>query len=456
MSDSKRYDSVDLTGGDQDYLKAIKNIDKRAEASISRITSANEKADESIADSVALLESLGYSSAKDAASLKAERPSKRQVARLRSWDEIVKEAQIAIPGEVSVSDLLSDSEIAKSNEFINRIRAKYDLEHKLDALDWGIAGIAGAISALVDIFLVKMPSTAGKLGGAGTKGGWLSDTIKKKLKNMYSPEQIRELEKKFGVPYDPSTSKNLAKKVAGLGPRSHRFQSLGHDPILGFIFGIRDIMQGKFTAIDKFGKVIVQDIAGAEKGVSFFQALVTQIGHLKSDIGTPAGLPAPFMPLFQLLQFGDIDGRTIGELSRAMYANGYDFGHFLAMSIPVMIIEVLVRVLYFAKRLHEKHTFMESLPFDLPGKRRQPKLQTMLFTAHTIATAANAGKVYFMKNPMAINLAQWQWYAKVSFSQLRWVLFTKEAERLELVQEAIDSDWQHVNDELAKGWEFRE
>lgn len=456
MSDSKRYDSVDLTGGDQDYLKAIKNIDKRAEASISRITSANEKADESIADSVALLESLGYSGAKDAASLKAERPSKRQVARLRSWDGIVKEAQIAIPGEVSVSDLLSDSEIAKSNEFINRIRAKYDLEHKLDALDWGIAGIAGAISALVDIFLVKMPSTAGKLGGAGTKGGWLSDTIKNKLKNMYSPEQIRELEKKFGVPYDPSTSKNLAKKVEGLGPRSHRFQSLGHDPILGFIFGIRDIMQGKFTAIDKFGKVIVQDIAGAEKGVSFFQALVTQIGHLKSDIGTPAGLPAPFMPLFQLLQFGDIDGRTIGELSRAMYANGYDFGHFLAMSIPVMIIEVLVRVLYFAKRLHEKHTFMESLPFDLPGKRRQPKLQTMLFTAHTIATAANAGKVYFMKNPMAINLAQWQWYAKVSFSQLRWVLFTKEAERLELVQEAIDSDWQHVNDELAKGWEFQE
>lgn len=455
MSDSKRYDEVDLSGNDQVCLKTIKHIDERAKAGLRKITQANESADEAIAQSATLLESLGYD-AKEATSLKAETKTDRPVLRLRSWDEIVKEAQTAIPGEVSVTDLLSGEDIAKSNAFIAAIREKYDLEHKLDALDWGIAGIAGAISALVDIFLVKMPSTAGKLGGAGTKGGWLSDTIKKKLKNMYSPEQIRELEKKFGVPYDPSTSKNLAKKVAGLGPRSHRFQSLGHDPILGFIFGIRDIMQGKFTAIDKFGKVIVQDIAGAEKGVSFFQALVTQIGHLKSDIGTPAGLPAPFMPLFQLLQFGDIDGRTIGELSRAMYANGYDFGHFLAMSIPVMIIEVLVRVLYFAKRLHEKHTFMESLPFDLPGRRRQPKLQTMLFTAHTIATAANAGKVYFMQNPMAINLAQWQWYAKVSFSQLRWVLFTKEAERLEIVQEAIDSDWQHVNDELAKGWKFQE
>lgn len=453
MSDSKRYDAVNLSGHDQDYLKAIKHIDMRAKDGLCRISKANEAADNAIANSESLLESLGYD-AKGSASHKADVGTNRPVLKLRSWDEIVKEAQTAIPGEVSVSDLLSDEDIAKSNAFIAAIREKYNLEHKLDALDWGIAGIAGAISALVDIFLVKMPSTAGKLGGAGTKGGWLSDKIKDKLKHMYTPEQIKELEKNFAVPYDPSTSKNLVKKVAGLGPRSHRFQSLGHDPILGFIFGIRDIMQGKFTAIDKFGKVIVQDIPGAEQGVSFFQALITQIGHLKSDIGTPAGLPAPFMPLFQLLQFGNIDGRTIGELSRSMYANGYDFGHFLAMSIPVMIIEVLVRVLYFAKRLYEKHTFMESLPFDLPGRKRQPKLQTMLFTAHTIATAANAGKVYFMQNPMAINLAQWQWYAKVSFSQLRWVLFTKEAERLELVQSAIDSDWQHINDELEKGWSF--
>lgn len=78
-----------------------------------------------------------------------------------------------------------------------------------------------------------------------------------------------------------------------------------------------------------------------------------------------------------------------------MYTKGYDFGHFLAMSIPVAIIEVVVRLFYFAKRLHEGYSFLDALPINIPGKSRKPKLQTMLFTAHTIATAANAGKVYF-------------------------------------------------------------
>lgn len=451
-----KYDNIDITGHDQDYLKVLGHFDAKAKSALETSRQTNADADKSIAETEALLASLGVdtTAAKKVTTRNAE-PAVRK-ARLRSWDEIRKEAQEAIPGEVSVADFISADEIAASEAKENILRGKFDLEHRLDLLDWGIAGLAGAIGALVDILLVQVPSTPPRLGGEGVQGGWLSDTIKDKLKSLYSKEEIANLEKSYHVCFDPSTSKELAEKVAGLGPRSHRFQSLGHDPILGFIFGVRDVMKGKFTAIDKFGKIIVQEIPDAEQGVGLFKAIATVFGHLKSDIGTPAGLPAPFMPLFQLLQFGDIDGRTIGELSRAMYANGYDFGHFLAMSIPVMIIEVIVRILYFAKRLHEGHNFMESLPFDLPFKKRQPKLQTMLFTAHTIATAANAGKVWFTKNPMAINLPQWQWYAKVSYSQLRWVLFTRPAERLAFVQKDINADWQKINEDLKKGWELVE
>lgn len=448
-------DDIEFTGHDQDYLKVLKHQKTLSEKLLAANKEANDSADDAIASSEELLASLGISTA----NLKIDRSPEdivlpnRQV-KMRSWDEIVREANLAVTHDVSIAEILTAEDIRRSDVKIDAIRKKFDLDHRLDALDWGIAGLAGAISALVDIFLVQVPSTPGRLGGEGVKGGWLSDKIKDKLKNLYSVDQIKELEKKFKVSYDPSTSRNLVEKVAGLGPRSHRFQSLGHDPILGFIFGVRDIMNGEFTAIDKFGKIVTQKIPGAEQGVSLFEAVAKVFGHLKSDIGTPSGLPAPFMPLFQLLQFGNIDGRTIGELSRTMYANGYDFGHFLAMSVPVMIIEVVVRLLYFAKRLHEGHTFMDSIPFDLPMRKRQPKLQTMLFTAHTIATAANAGKVWFTENPMAINLAQWQWYAKVSFSQLRWVLFTKEAERLSVVQEQLDADWQKIDDDLRKGWTF--
>jgi len=38
--------------------------------------------------------------------------------------------------------------------------------------------------------------------------------------------------------------------------------------------------------------------------MKLFDAIGRQLGHLKSDIATPAGLPAPFMGLFQKLQFG--------------------------------------------------------------------------------------------------------------------------------------------------------
>lgn len=33
---------------------------------------------------------------------------------------------------------------------------------------------------------------------------------------------------------------------------------LGHDPILGFIFGVVDILNGTITTIDKQGKIICQ------------------------------------------------------------------------------------------------------------------------------------------------------------------------------------------------------
>ncbi|MBQ7252574.1 MAG: hypothetical protein IJS32_08245 [Kiritimatiellae bacterium] len=444
-----------MTGNDQICLKALKHLERRAAGAKGEMAAANAKAEEAIADSLTLLERMGCPLPELPAAPAPESTEKRE-GRMRSWEEIAAEAEVAVGEEVSVADLLDEEEVAASNRVIEAIRKKYDLGHRLDGWDWGIAGIAGVASALIDIFLVQIPSGKGALGAAKHPGGWLSDKSKEMLEALSKKRGWDKLADKAHVPYDSAHSADLAQRVAGLGPRTHRFQSLGHDPVLGFVFGVKDILQGKFTAIDRFGKLVVQEIPDADTGMGVFGAIALQIRHLLSDVGTPGGLPAPFMPLLQFLQVGNINGHTIGELSRTMYANGYDFGHFLAMSVPVMVIEVLVRVAYFVKRMCEGHSFAESLPFDFPSRKRQPKLQTMLFTAHTIATAANAGKLLITKNPMGLNLAQWQWYGKVAYSQLHWVLFTKEAERLALVQESIDADWQTINDELSKGWTFVE
>ena len=89
------------------------------------------------------------------------------------------------------------------------------------------------------------------------------------------------------------------------------------------------------------------------------------------------------------------------------------------MSIPVMITEVIVRISYAIKRINEGKRIRDSIPFSL-NREKHPKLATMLFIAHSGATAINAGKVYFTKNPMAINYPQWVAFAKYSYKQLKW------------------------------------
>lgn len=446
-----KYRKIDATGHDAKIHKVLLHQHKQLDGIVVSTEEVKNVAEARIASAEKLLKSLGKPLPERNTLIV---PKNKKKIKTRSILEITAEADSAIPGEVSITDLLSDREIIGVETHIMCIRDKFNLLHKLDPLDYGIAGIAGTLAALVDIFLVRIPSTKGLLGGSGTHGGPLSDFFRDHLKSNFSPEEIRDLERNNWVPYDASTSENLAEKIEGLGPRSHRFQSLGHDPLLGFIFGVKDIMCGTMTAIDTNGKLIVQAIPGAPSGMNIFEAIIRQIGHLKSDVGTNAGLPVPFMPLLQMMQIGSFGkrGRTIGRLTRTMYAQGYDFGHFLAMSVPVLLIEVLVRTFYFMKRLHEGYSFMESIPFNIPGQPSKPKLQTMLFIAHTLATAANAGKVAITENPLSINFPQWIWFAKSALQQLKWVVWAKEYERHACVQKQLDTDWGRINDSLLIEW----
>ena len=169
------------------------------------------------------------------------------------------------------------------------------------------------------------------------------------------------------------------------------------------------------------------------------------------------GLPAPLMGLFNLLQFGSIgeEEQTIAEIVQGMYYGGYDFIHFCTLSIPVMIVEVVTRMGYGIKRIKEGHTIKDSIPFSL-NRDKHPKLGTMLFIGHSAATAVNAGKVYFTKNPMAINYPQWLAFVKYSYQQLKWVLLEKPNardayvrgilyEELDEVFESVDTTFDDIS-----------
>jgi len=158
--------------------------------------------------------------------------------------------------------------------------------------------------------------------------------------------------------------------------------------------------------------------------------------------------------LLNKLQAGSIgeDKLNISEMVKTMYYQGYDFRHFFSMSIPVMITEVIIRVSYFIKRLSEGHSFGDSVPFGLSHEKK-PKLATMLFIAHSAATAINTGKVILTKNPLDINYPQWLMFARYSLKQLKWILIDKPELRDKYVAGMIHEEWDVLSSSIDRLWD---
>ena len=441
----------DLTTEEAQLLKVLKHQDGQMKNLDNRFNSLLTDSPE-IKRAEELIKSLRVAlpTARSQRAVKGKRPL---LTGMRTYEEIVRDAEENVLESVSFEDILSPNEIRAVEEQLKNWRFEFNRLNSLDSLDWCISGISGLLAAMVDVFLIQMPKHPGFLGGQGSEGGPLSNWIRDKVNASISPDKVKEMEKEFWVTYDPSTSEKLSVKIEGLGPGTHRFQSLGHDPILGFIFGVKDIFCGTFTAISKDGKLISQQVCSPEMGLSLFEAVSRVFGHLLSDVTTQRGLPIPLMPLLEFLQVGSFGKKDypIGEVARAMYRSGYDFRHFLSMSVSPMLIEVIVRLLYGIKRRYEGNDWIDCVPLDIVGHRK-PKLQTMLFVSHLIATAANAGKVYFTGNPLSINYTQWMLFSKYALSQLKWELINKENDRQAYVQKQIDNDWNMLSDNLTTTW----
>ena len=56
------------------------------------------------------------------------------------------EAERMIAGDVGIHDLLTNDEISLAEQRIRVLRGEFDEMHRLDAVDWCIAGAAGSLA----------------------------------------------------------------------------------------------------------------------------------------------------------------------------------------------------------------------------------------------------------------------------------------------------------------------
>ena len=382
------------------------------------------KTDAIAAKADALLRSLGYKPEElKGLSLSSKAKSTMIVP---TWEELCHDAERHVGMNCDLESIFTEEEL-KSNELaIKQMNAEFNAIHRLDAFDVSISALAALVGAAVDILLIGIPEKTPD----GLKAGALSNYIRDYFDKKFPEDEMKKLanSKESKVPFDAQDNRHTTIRVEGLSAYYHRLLQLGHDPVLGFIFGVADILTGRMTTIDKAGRIVsqVMENYADRTEADIFAALAKQIAHFKSDVTTSMGLPVPLMSLFNLLQFGSIgeEEQTIAEIVQGMYYEGYDFIHFCSMSIPTMLVEVIVRMGYALKRIKEGYSVKDSIPISL-NREKHPKLATMLFMGHSAVTAVNAGKVYFTQNPMSINYPEWIAFAKYSYRQLKWVLIEK-------------------------------
>ncbi|TEU11209.1 MAG: hypothetical protein E3J21_24265 [Anaerolineales bacterium] len=393
-------------------LKATEHRQKAAGDEIEHLKEESTQGDAALDDLnsevQAVADKLGVTLPRPRPDLHAvPKPEPAEKAPLTNWEQVIAESRRTLvvagqdPDSVDLDSMLDE-------QTRQRIEQRFDLDLsyniRLDPYDHCLAGVAGLIGVLIDFLLVRIPKDITYMGEFGQEGSPLT----KWLHSLSIPHD-NPLAQRFKVSYD----KVLSDRVSGMGGRTHRILTPGHDPLVGLVVGTIDIIRGGQTAISKHGEVIITSRLDAPV-YNPLLAIIRQLGHLLSDANTKMGLLPPGFSIAQLMQLGAFGPkkRTIADLARWMYLEGYDCRHFLTMSTSFAAVEALLRAYFVIRRaLDEEYKADCQVEQDMLGEDklgRHPRYRKLAFWGHAVATAGNAGKVLiYQGNPLAINYPQW-------------------------------------------------
>lgn len=235
-----------------------------------------------------------------------------------------------------------ESIAANSEKIIADLDKEFENLTGLNKVDFPFLFLATALQC-IRIYLINNLTKIDKAGNKNKTENTLHKVQKRVLKKFdngnrdepskfYAP--LNQIIFNRGVPYDAQnfldTKYNLFKGA------NHRFSTLGHDPILGLIFGTANILTNTITCNDKFlitTNHVVYDSAQKNPKIanftstilmldnainrfnddieSFVAALIKQILHIGTDLYTPCGIHIPFSNLL-------LDKKNVEELAKVV------------------------------------------------------------------------------------------------------------------------------------------
>ena len=269
----------------------------------------------------------------------------------------------------------AELDIRSIDETIESIKS---LKPDCDATDYALAASSGALCGIIDVFLVGKPGEsplgditdkwfANRTIGFAKMLGW-QPKGEGKLENA-----ITYLELKFKIPYDQTS---LGDAGLNTDAACHHFESLAHNPsILGLFFSILDQFANNshFVIDGELIHLVNADAKFKLQGSTFLSKLFCGIfnwfGHLISDMSGShgsankscrgMGIPSPLWTwINDIMVLKRKLGIPVSEFDKSMnqmaidvFKGGFDMRFQTTQGIPVLLNELLVRLLYTIRRL---------------------------------------------------------------------------------------------------------
>ena len=311
---------------------------------------------------------------------------------------------------------------------------------RLTASDFLVGIIAGIIASVIDIIFVGTPEIVKIYRGGENFDGSILTGLLRKIGNGNDKlsEIFKWLSEKCKVPYDISAKKDIVH------PNNHRLRSFGHDPLIGLLFAVADIILGTATVVDNNGRlrVIVNDRKYPDSQKYF--AVLYYLGHLLSDVCTARGLP---IPGFIMTQFFAGDDTSIARIAEQMYMDGYDLRHLASMTTPVLVKNMITDA-YYQMSISDETKIMETIA-DKQIRENKEKIYKykLRLVSDAVCCSGNVLKFFIpptMGNMTALNLPEWISLIRDTIINIKYQMRDKNVENLIAHRDIINANWNEL------------
>ncbi|MDO5773724.1 MAG: hypothetical protein Q4P16_05410 [Spirochaetales bacterium] len=437
------------TDREKDFNKVLKMNQNESFSLEKQCSSQIDKLDESINSSEALLKSLGYALPAKTV-VKKEQKLSSEIQEIKSYDDLVKKANAEIHNDVELEDLLSEKEFQEAYKRLDAIHDEFS--HKtsiVNKTDLIFLGIATALQTAKSLLFSYLAEKSG-YGNSFNPDDRLTHNDKSiEKEHRRANDEFKEKHESHGhgywmnilyqtPPYDitkgsPSINRNM-------GGAYHRIHTLGHDPILGWIFGTANILTDTITFEDfKSNRVIrkpkmmitPESVPLAKLFSESFEmckadslnlpaAIFSEGCHLKSDEFTKLGLPVPVLEAIN------------PDFASKLYKSNYDalcfsrdlkiVGASAGISIFIDMIIGLVHGLFNKEKIDK----------DL----YEVRTRKIILISNSIASTSNIIQTVITNNPKNLDIGGLLVTLSHLFMDLRFISRIKE----EFIKQELNKD----------------